>query len=1076
MRANLRKRKATRLRLENMALQRFLQLCAVVALTTMAACGGNGSESPTPPPPPPPSPSFTLGFDPTSVALVPGNAINVSVSATPLNGFSSQVGVQISGLPTGVSASPPSLSLAVGTPQVVTLSALSTTPVFSGSLTFTGTSGSLVIPAKLPLSIAAVLPSANTPPSRTRYVRTDATTEYFGSLNAHWIVYNPNTSQFYVSDPQSNHVFVLDAASEKQVASISVPGAYGMDDTPDHKTLYVGTEIGDVYTIDTASNSVSNRYIASQIGPNGFNALSALVLSNGNVALLGAAGGIPSVDGSPSFAVWSPTQNSSTVYATAYGAGQIRAPFTVVCGNMMGNIGGFVRSPDRTKIIIGSIDSDDTLCQVDGSTGQNSSVTAEGSFSTTHITISPDGKYIILPSYPNQVIVYNAQTLNQITTFNVSGEVASDVGMAVSADSSTLFVPSEVIVYAYSLTTYEQTGWTPNIFLTPSSGGSAVGPINNPDLQAVDGTGLFAGPMEEGVGFIDTAALQTGAVGTGYTNAYLNPAAGPPSGGTDIQWGGPTTTLDKNKIYVGSQTATFDSFTGDLVNATTPEGAWGPADIYVYTTDGGVQIVPEGFSYGPTVLEVTPNASTSDGGGTGVIYGYGLGPLTATSIPSDLQITVGGKRAVITGFETNAYGLASPPFQLEAVAYTIPPGAVGSADVTVTNSSGAAIQAGGMTYLPATQQFPLAGAQLVQGIYDSHNDQYYFTDTDQVRVFSLSQGKWLSPIPIPTPAGTTQRLWGIALSPDGSKLAISDAMAGVIYTLDPVNPSSVKTYSIGSSGPAAPYTFPCGVAISDAGNVYFAVFDLAGTGDQGFFKLNTSTGAVTSYGYDNPGLGATDANLRTVISSDNSRVYFNDDGYVFSIQTATDMIVSASDNPGCCYGDYDLTLASGQQQFEASSFLYDATLDAESFYALNDREVLNISYVYGAKLAPDGGLLFQPSTYGIDVLDGRLGNLVTRISVPFALSTNYDALVNDGKDNTLIAITGATGDGIAVLNLTSISEPAPLPYVEKRPAAGLVSQQLPPGTASSANAAARRKAAMSHSVKHVTRANFPRHR
>ena len=1060
-------------------MNRLLLVTTVLALCLLSACGGGASGGTTGGGNPPQTPNFALSVSPMSLSVAIGGSNSIIVSAVGENGFSSEVTAQITGMPGGVSVSPASLSLVVGTPQVVNFTAAAGAATFNGPITITGTSGSVTHASQVTLSVSADTVSGNAPLSRTRYVRTDAATLYFGSLNAHWVVYNPNTSQFYMSDPQSNHVFVLDAASEKQVASISVPGAYGMDDTPDHKTLYVGTEIGDVYTIDTASNTVSNRYMASQIGPNGFHALSALVLSNGNVALLGAAGGIPSVDGSPSFAVWSPTQNSSTVYATAYGAGQTSATFTVVCGNMMGNIGGFVRSPDRTKIIIGSIDSDDTLCQIDGSTGQNSSVTVQGSFSTTHITISPDGKYIIVPSYPNQVIVYNAQTLNQITAFNVSGEVASDVGMAVSADSSTLFVPSEVIVYAYSLTTYQQIGWTPNIFLTPDFVGAmgAVGPINNPVLQAVDGTGLFAGPMEEGVGFIDTSALQTGAVGTGFTNAYLNPAAGPLSGGTNIQWGGPTTTLDKNKVYVGSQTATFDSFSGDLVNATTPEGAPGPADLYAYTTDGGVQIIPEGFSYGPTLLEVTPNASTSDGGGTSVLYGYGLGPVTATSIPPDLQVTVGGKRAVITGFESNAYGLASPPFQLEAVAYTIPQGAVGSADVTVTNASGTATQPGGMTYLPATQQFPLAGAQLVQGIYDSYNDQYYFTDTNQIRVFSLSQGQWLPPIPIPAPPGTTQRLWGIALSPDGSKLAISDAMAGVIYTLDPANPASVKTYSIGSSGPAAPYTFPCGVAISDAGNVYFAVFDLAGTGDQGFFKLNTSTGAVTSYGVDNPGLGSTDANLRTVISSDNTRVYFNDDGYVFSIDTATDKILSASDFPGCCYGDYDLTLASGQPQFEASSFLYDATLDAESFYALNDREVLNISYVYGAKLAPDGGLLFQPSTNGIDVLDGRLGNLLTRISLPLALSTNYDALVDDGKDNTLVAITGATGNGIAVLNLTSISEPAPLPYVKRKPAAaGVVAQQLPPSTPSSANPAARRRAAMSHSIKHVTRADFPRPR
>lgn len=55
------------------------------------------------------------------------------------------------------------------------------------------------------------------------------------------------------------------------------------------------------------------------------------------------------------------------------------------------------------------------------------------------------------------------------------------------------------------------------------------------------------------------------------------------------------------------------------------------------------------------------------------------------------------------------------------------------------------------------------------------------------------------------------------------------------------------------------------------------------------------------------------------------------------------------------------------------------------------------------------------------------GNLQDRISLPHPLSPNYDALVVDGADNLLVGITG-TGDGIAVIDLTSINEPQPLPH------------------------------------------------
>jgi hypothetical protein len=195
----------------------------------------------------------------------------------------------------------------------------------------------------------------------------------------------------------------------------------------------------------------------------------------------------------------------------------------------------------------------------------------------------------------------------------------------------------------------------------------------------------------------------------------------------------------------------------------------------------------------------------------------------------------------------------------------------------------------------------------------------------------------------------------------------------------------------------------------------------------GFLKLNTATGTFTDYGIGASG----NTQFRNAISSDNARVFFNNYGQPFSVDTATDTVSYSSFSPGCCYGDYDLSLSSNQISLEATSYLFDTNLNAESYLVLNDYETQNTTYVYGVKLSPDGSLLFQPSIAGIDVFDGRIGTLRTRIALPYALSQNFDALVSDGKDNVLLAITGATGDGIAVLDLTSLSEPAPLPYTSE---------------------------------------------
>jgi hypothetical protein len=999
---------------------RLWQVPGLVLLAALLACGGGGSSGGGGGQPPPPPADFSLAVSPTASAVVAGSSTTISLSATAKNGFTAQVSVQVSGLPAGVTVSPTSISVAPGAPQQITLSAANAASNTNGTVTFTGTSGSLTHSAQLTLGVFTGL--SRTPPVRTRYVRSDAVTPYFTWINSYWILYHSATKRFFVTDPFSGHVFVFDATSETQIASISVPGAYGIDDTPDHGTLYVGTYLGDIYTIDPVAMTVNRRYVASQIGPYGYFAFNAVVMADGKVAMLGAEQGIANVDGSSSIAVWNPADNSITIWGVVGRYTGLPLP----CGALMGNIGGFARTADRTKILVGSIDSDNTLCQIDPNSGQSNYVTGFGGL--YHLLTSPDGKYLILPE-GNNAVLYDPQTLDLVAQFPVAGDGSSASGFAVSADSKTLFTPTDSIVYAYDLSTHQLVGWFPNIFLPATSGGFNVGPGYSANLQAVDGTGLLAGPMEEGIGFVDSAAMQTGPAGTLFTNAFLNPASGPTSGGTATQWSSQMPAGILQSVYFGGQTSVVASVASGFINTTTPPGLPGPADVYAFGTDGSMEIVPEGFSYGPTNLETTPNKSTAEGGGTGVILGYGLVPVSATTNPPHLQISVGGSPASIAGFTTNAYQVSPYPFALEAVLYTIPAGGVGNADVTVSNNSGTTTTTGALEYLPATKQFSLSGASLAQGIYDSHRDLYYFTDAAQIQEFSLTQQQWLTPISIPSPSGATQRLWGLALSPDGTKLAVADAQAGVIYLLNPANPGSVTTFPI-PLVLGVGIVNPCGVAVSNAGMVYFAADVPSGSGFNIFFKLNTNSGVVTPY-FDSWANIPTDIYSRVQLSNDSSRVYFNGDGFVFSIDTASDAIFPAFTDLGCCYGDYELTLSSNQTQLEASSYLYDADLNAASILMLNDREFLNTQYVYGAKLSADGRLLFQPSVHGIDVFDGRLGNLIDRIALPFALSTNYDALVSDGKDNILIAITGATGTGIAVVDLASIQEPPPLPYYHR---------------------------------------------
>lgn len=984
----------------------YLALVLLISLP-FTGCGSSGGSQSLPPPP-----DFSLAVSPPTETLNAGSTVSVALSANPSNGFSSQVAVQISGLPGGVTISPTNVTLTPGTPQQLTLSAQATAPSANATVTFTGMSGSLTHNTTLGLTVNG---TTNGVPVRTRYVRTDATTEYYLWVNQHWILYHAATGRYFVTDPSSNQIIVMDAPTQTVIARIGVPGAFGLDDTPDHSTIYVGTQVGDVYAVDPVAMAVTQRYIASQIGPYGFAASQVLVMADGQIALIGLYNG---VDGTIDLALWNPANNSATVYG---GLGGIGFPCNV------GTLGGFARTVDRTQILLGNINGGG-LCEFNPTTGTSYTVSTG---SDLHITTTPDGNYIIMPNGTTGVTVFSSQNLQTISQISVQGGVGSGSGFVVSADSSTLYVPQETVIYAYDLGTGQQIGWLPNMYIQFTSGGMAFGPITSPYLLATDGSGLFAGPTEEGVGFMDLSKIQTGPVGTQFTNGYLNPATGPTAGGTATQWSDPNSVGTLESIYFGANLATSISASSGYINATSPPGTSGPADVYTFTNDGGMQLLPEAFSYGPTILEVTPNMATTEGGGTGYIYGYGFGSTSSNTVPTGLTVTVGGVTVPVTAFNGNAYDLAAPPFPLQSLAFTIPAGTSGnSVDVTVTTGSGAGTSSSALTYLPATQQFPLNGAELAQGIYDSYTDLYYFTDATQIQVFSRAQNQWLTPLSMPQSA---QRLWGIALSPDGSQMAVSDLENGNIYVLSNFNNSSptIQTFSVRSV--SSFLVNACGLAISDSGNIYFMVVVIGqGGGADQFFKLDTNNDTFFNYLIDAPGLGNSDAYLRNEISSDNARVFFNADGAVFNIDTTTDKIFNATEDPSCCYGNYELALSSNQTQFTATFYIYDSDLNNESYYALNDREILNIAYVYGAKLSPDGRLLFQPSTNGIDVFDGNIGNLRERISLPLALSPNYDALVSDGDDNVMVAITGTSGSGVAVIDLTSLLEPSTSLYDRAR--------------------------------------------
>ncbi len=976
----------------------------VFILFTLTSCGGGGSSTGggggggTS--------DFAITVQPAIVVLTPGSSGSMTVS---VSGTATSVSVTISGLPAGVSPAPAQFNLAPGGQQTITFTAAAAAPVASVNFAVNGSAGAVSHSenASLVVNSAQILPRS---PFRTSYLRTDTQWDvsFLNFFPQRLMIYHAPTRRFFSSSTLLNRIDVIDATTEQVVGEIPVPGAFSGDETPDHSAIYMGTQVGDVYKIDPISMKVLQRFPSVEIGPTGFPAFQVRVLADGRLALLGAQGGIPAVDGWNKLAIWNPVDNSLFI-----------APRS---GNSLGGV-EFALTSDRSKILLGSGESEAALVSYDPVTDAQRVVLTDFLGIGLHSILTPPDGAEVLVGNGATVKIYDANELFLLDQFQI-GDGTGFFFYILSQDGNTLYAANTNgggNVLAFDWRTHQLKGWLPSMeFLDFLSG-------IYPD--AIDETGLIAAQSSHGITFLDAGALHAGSPTSTTSNSFVTPVIGPVGGGTKVQLGfGVAPATNVSAVFFGNQLGANVQPEPGGTFVTNPSGNPGPVDVTGVLVDGNLVLAPESFSYGPSIIDVATDSSTAEGGATATVFGYGFGaPHSGGQAAAGLQVQVNGAAASNLQYlpaVMDQVTFGQYPLPIEAISFTLPPATAGSvADIKVTTSDGSATVTQALHYLPALRTFPLPGSVLVQGIYDPLRDVYYFSDATRVQVFSKAQGAWLAPIAMT--AGAT-RLWGLSLSPDGSKLAVSDAGAQKIYVLNPDTPGVVSSFSTPAGVIDASGGQPGGLAITDSGIVYYMVFYTGFTGSPGLHKLDTATGTVTPFqSIAALDLGE-DALTRVVLSNDNTRLYLNVAGFLVDLDTATDTFIT---NPVIPASDFELTLSSNQTWMSATGWLMDTNLNPQSFLTLTDRQVASSSLVFGAKLGPDASLLFQPLVDGIDVFDAKLGSLRTRIALPIALSTNYDAVVADGRDNVLVAIAGANGDGgVAVIDLTSLPLPAPQPF------------------------------------------------
>lgn len=842
-----------------------------------------------------------------------------------------------------------------------------------------------------------ILVSAPHAPIRARYLRTNSFYDpnALGFAPPHFTVYDAVHRRFYVSNPYMNEIDVFDAVHEAEIARIPVPGAWGIDLSPVGATLYAGTLAGDVYQINTQTDQVVQRFTSSSIGPNGFDALQVFVLADGRLALGGGGG----VDGFRSIGVWDPSTNVLDLGPTP--SSPLIPPS--VCPNLM-NVGALAVSGDRTRVLASSIASGGggvPVCSYDPTTHQVATGTYPSTTPVREIIPSPDGSRFFLTSNSDGVLIFDAKTaqfLGQITQPAGPNSALPNgpSGAVLSTDGRTLYLvdPMTSAIAAYDTTSYKLKGWVPSFYIADGQSG--------PVIAAIDDTGLIVGPTGHGVDFLDASHLFSTPPPV-LQLAYVTPISGSESGGTVVTsnvFGKMEAPPVVQHVYFGNSQGVNPSYNNPLIHSTTPPSSIsGAVDLTLLLNDGAIGFAPEGFSYGPTILEVVANAATAEGGQLGSIVGYGFG-----HSPNDVQVSIGGHPAQVIALYPQA-PISPYPFPIESLQFTVPPGVAGSAaDVTVTTSSGTATDQDGFHYVAAVSSYP-GSTTLQSGIYDSIRDLYYFADKSQIQVFSKTTGTWLPPISLPGVTAQTQ-LRAISESPDGSKLAVSDFGGQAIYVLDPDTPGTAHSYPM-------PFA-PAGLAITNDGAVYFA------GGNAILNKLITSTGTITDIGF-----GGSGGSVRVLLSPDGRCIYSHVENATFWVDTSNDSI-HYSRIASLSGGFHDVAISSDGSTVASDSWIYDSSLNPEIPSAYIDWETWLPTAIPGEKLNSDGSILFQPLSTGFDMIARNTGQLLYRLQSATAPANVYDALFNTGDPNSIGIITS---NGIAFVDLSSL----PVPTEDQRP-------------------------------------------
>ena len=725
------------------------------------------------------SPDFSLTLAPSSLSLTPGAQATFQISLQPSGGFSSPAQVQISGFPSGITATPAgTFDVSSSSPQAVTLATASALATGSYQLTITGTSGSFTHSATESLTVVSSGPPA---PSRAGFVRTDDTPAA--------AVYDQAHQRVYETNPIAGTVDIIDSNTYQIIRSIPVSSPAGIDITPDDSIVFIGTNSQVLYALNTTTMAMTAQLAVplyeNNPGPGvpGFSqSPQAPVAEPDDTAVISLYNQVEK---------WNPATGQVT---TVVSSPPTKFPYGLSEGVMS-------ISANHSSIIMSNDNDPSTVYLYNTATNTFSSPLTVSGYAYA-VAANPTGSnFVIAASLNSGQDVLMLLNANLSTILSVPGggipiysRDGNSIYLVCSYGSNGL--PAVALLNGQTL---QVTGTAPS-YSTNIAYFRRIPPLIQESPLTVDETGRIFGSADHGLAVDDATDLRryTGNEAFPIYDIISDPDDGPVDQEQQVQIGTEAYAAAPS-IWFGSQAGTNTSITSTYLTTTTPAiQQAGPVNVRVDGTDLVQAWIPQAYTYGSELTPGPDLAGPSTGGSTVHIFGYGL---SSEDTATGETVSFGNTAATVLSATLypaeNAY-----PFPLWDLKVQTPASSPGVSAITLTAAWGSSAQANAYHALNVTS-YPLDSTPYALAL-DTGRNRFYIAVATHIDVFSLSTNTYLSSIQVPTLNGTTQ-LADIALTPDGKWLIASNWADGSVAVIDPDSPSSATAVAVGIPPSQSPW-------------------------------------------------------------------------------------------------------------------------------------------------------------------------------------------------------------------------------------------------------------------------------